>query len=83
MISKTEAGSTTAYRYNAEGRLTQIEDAGQNLIAAYEYDPLGRRIKKTTPAETIVFHYADEGLVGEFDQAGSEIRIYGYQPDST
>jgi RHS repeat-associated protein len=82
-ISKTVAGVTTSYRYNAEGRLARIEDADQALIAEYQYDPEGRRIRKVTQAETIYFHYTDEGLAGEFDQAGNPIRLYGFAPDAT
>jgi RHS repeat-associated protein len=82
-ISKTVVGATTSYQYNAEGRLARIEDADQNLIAEYQYDAQGRRIRKATQSETIYFHYTDEGLVGEFDQAGNPIRIYGYEPDAT
>ena len=44
---------------------------------------MGRRIRKATQSETIVFHYADEGLVGEFDGTGNPMRLYGYQPDAT
>ena len=29
------------------------------------------------------FHYADEGLVGEYDSTGNEIKSYGYKPGST
>ncbi|MCP3891718.1 MAG: hypothetical protein GY702_23035 [Desulfobulbaceae bacterium] len=29
------------------------------------------------------FHYADEGLVGEYDDSGVEIKTYGYKPGST
>ncbi|MEW8692850.1 MAG: RHS repeat-associated core domain-containing protein [Candidatus Thiodiazotropha endolucinida] len=81
-ISKTEGGITTTYRYNAEGGLARIEDANQTLIAEYTYDPFGKRIKKQTQSEILYFHYADEGLVGEFDGTGNPIRLYGYQPDS-
>ncbi|MBV2124668.1 MAG: RHS domain-containing protein [Candidatus Thiodiazotropha sp. (ex Ctena orbiculata)] len=81
-ISKTVGGIVTHYRYNAEGRLARIEDANQVLIAEYLYDPLGRRIRKQTQSEIICFHYADEGLAGEFDGTGNQIRLYGYQPDS-
>ncbi|WP_071932431.1 RHS repeat-associated core domain-containing protein [Candidatus Thiodiazotropha endoloripes] len=81
-ISKTEEGVVTNYFYNAEGRLSRIEDANQTLIAEYLYDPLGRRYKKITQAETIYFHYSDEGMVGEFNDTGNPIRLYGYVPDS-
>lgn len=29
------------------------------------------------------FHYADEGLIGEYDSTGAEIKTYGYKPGST
>jgi len=29
------------------------------------------------------FHYADEGLIGEYDSTGTEIKTYGYKPGST
>ncbi|MES9829207.1 MAG: RHS repeat-associated core domain-containing protein [Candidatus Thiodiazotropha sp.] len=44
---------------------------------------MGRRIRKQTQSEIVYFHYTDEGLVGEFSETGSPLRIYGYQPDST
>jgi len=28
------------------------------------------------------FHYADEGLTGEYDSTGAEIKTYGYKPNS-
>jgi RHS repeat-associated protein len=82
-VSKTEDGVTTSYVYNAEGRLSRIEDASGTVIAEYSYDPLGRRFKKVTQSETLYFYYADEGLVGEFDATGASVRQYGYVPDST
>ncbi len=30
-----------------------------------------------------VFHYADEGLVGEYDASGAVLKTYGYQPGGT
>jgi RHS repeat-associated protein len=81
--SKTENAVTTTYIYNAEGRLSRIEDANQAVIAEYKYDPLGRRYRKVTQSETVYFYYTDEGLVGEFNAAGGSIRQYGFEPDST
>lgn len=84
VVQKSVGGMvSTLYAYNAENRLTQISDNSGNLIAEYVYDPFGRRIAKTTPAGTTYFLYADEGLVGEFNDVGEPVRQYGYQPDST
>jgi hypothetical protein len=43
----------------------------------------GRRLWKKVDGITICFLYSDEGLVGEYDASGVEIRSYGYKPYST
>jgi RHS repeat-associated protein len=53
------------------------------LIATYYYDPFGRRIWKEVSGVRTNFHYADEGLVGEYGAGGVEIKTYGYKPGST
>lgn len=53
------------------------------LIDPYYYDPFGRRLWKEVAGTKTYFSYADEGLVGEYDGTGSEIKTYGYKPGST
>jgi len=53
------------------------------LIASYYYDPFGRRLWKEVGGVRTYFHYADEGLIGEYDSTGNEIQTYGYKPGST
>jgi len=52
------------------------------VIAKYYYDPFGRRLSKEANGEKTFFLYADEGLVGEYDATGKEIKTYGYKPNS-
>ncbi len=59
---------------NAPG---QKDDSG-NVIAAYYYDPFGRRLWKNTGSGRTYYLYSDEGLVGEYDSSGTEIKTYGY-----
>ena len=72
------------YDYDIAGRLIEVRRSDTGLVARYSYDPWNRRIQKlvastsTAPAVTTWFHYADEGLVAEFDAAGQEARAYGY-----
>ena len=54
-----------------------------SLIAEYYCDPFGRRLWKEVGGNRTYFHYADEGLVGEYDGTGTEIKTYGYKPGST
>ncbi|MBI5415287.1 MAG: fibronectin type III domain-containing protein, partial [Candidatus Omnitrophica bacterium] len=46
MVTKVEAGVTTAYTYDAENRLVKVTKNG-SVIGQYEYDGDGGRTKKT------------------------------------
>jgi len=86
MVRKTDNGVVTNYVYNIEDRLTEVwnGDVGTgSLIASYYYDPFGRRLWKDVGGTKAYFLYADEGLVGEYDGSGNEIKTYGYVPGST
>jgi RHS repeat-associated protein len=86
MTKKSVDGSVTSYVYNTEDRLAEVwsgEAGSGSLIAAYYYDPFGRRLWKEVGDVRTYFHYADEGLVGEYDAGGNEIKTYGYKPGST
>ena len=80
---KTSGGNTQNYVYDVDNRLVEVRDGSNTLIAAYTYDPFGRRIKKTVGSTTTYYLYADEGLIGEYDGTGVEQKTYGYKPDST
>ena len=85
MTKKSVDGSVTSYVYNTEDRLTQVwsgEVGSGSLTASYYYDPFGRRLWKEVSGTRTHFHYADEGLVGEYGAAGIEIKTYGYRPGS-
>ena len=82
-IEKNDNGNITKYFYNIEDRLVRVEDGAGAVIATYYYDPFGRRLWKEVDGIRTYFVYSDEGLVGEYDSAGSEIRSYGYRPGST
>ena len=72
------------YQYDAANRLTEVQDPDGHLIASYQYDPLGRRIRKTlhrtwdgsawtalAQKETHTYVYAEEGLAAEYQANGS------------
>jgi len=87
MTQKTVNGTATYYDYNSDGRLQAIKDSNQNLIAAYTYDPFGRRISKTIYQDniaqsTVYYLYSDEGLIAEYNESGELIQSYGYAPNS-
>src|SRR5690606_15811051 len=74
------ATRTREFIYNAAERLIEIKDNTQT-IGQYQYDPMGRRIRKQTQEGTTWFLYSDEGLIAELDGAGNPKRYYGWKPD--
>jgi RHS repeat-associated protein len=79
-----------SYTYDASNRLIEVKDKDNQLIASYQYDPFGRRIRKTvhrswngsewTPIpqkETHTYFYSDEGLAAEYIQDGAGAALQG------
>ena len=75
------------YRYDAQNRLTAVQDSLGNLIASYQYDHYGQRIRKTihrilqadgtwlalsTP-NGFSYFYRDEGLSAQYQTAGQDV----------
>lgn len=83
MIQKNDNGVITRFFYNLEDRLERVEDGSGTVIARYYYDTFGRRLWKEVGGTRTYFHYSDEGLVGEYDSAGVETKVYGWRPGST
>ena len=74
--------NTRDFIYDEAERLIEVKDNNLSL-GQYQYDPLGRRIQKTTPQGAIYFHYSDEGLIAEYDATGTPLSFYGWQPNGT
>jgi RHS repeat-associated protein len=66
---------TFTYQYDYENRLTSVNSGG---IAIYEYDPLGRRISKTTTAGTTRYFYDGARVIQEKDGSGNLKASYLY-----
>jgi RHS repeat-associated protein len=81
-IQKNANGQIQNYVYDVNNRLIQVKDGNNNVIATYTYDPFGRRISKEVSGVKTYFLYSDEGLIGEYDSTGNEIKTYGYKPNS-
>jgi len=81
MIQKSMGEQNVNYIYDVEDRLVQVED-GDGIVATYYYDPFGRRLWKDVDGTRTYFLYSDEGLIGEYDSTGNEIKTYGWTPDS-
>lgn len=70
--------------YDAQNRLTEVQDPAGNPIASYQYDPYGRRIRKTihrawnggaweslAEARAATYFYSEEGLIAEYQAQGN------------
>jgi RHS repeat-associated protein len=65
-------GSARTYQWDAENQLRQVSSGA---VAAYRYDPYGRRISKTAGGVTTWFIYEGWNLVAEY-QSGTLTRTH-------
>ncbi|HVJ61996.1 MAG TPA: RHS repeat-associated core domain-containing protein, partial [Tahibacter sp.] len=74
-------GQTAAetFVYDATERLRELRRGGQ-VVARYQYDPFGRRIRKETAAGVVWYQYNQQGLIAEYTAAGEPATIYGWRP---
>jgi YD repeat-containing protein len=86
LTNKTNGTNSTNYIYDVEDRLVEVQIQNPELGTQnyfYYYDPFGRRLWKEVDGTRTYFLYSDEGLIGEYDASGVEIKTYGYKPGST
>ena len=66
------------FEYNAAGRLYRVYENG-HLVTTYTYNALGQRVRKDTPAGTVLYHYDLQGrLLAETQLDGTPVRDYFY-----
>ena len=78
-------GNFTSYTYDAENRLTKVEEfaAGNPTASAtstYRYDGLGRRIEKVANGQTKRYVYDGEDILLEYDGANVLQARYTHGP---
>jgi len=83
LVRKSVGSEVRFFVYDVGDRLIRVEDGSGGVVAEYFYDPFGRRLFKEVEGVRTYFVYSDEGLVGEFDEGGVELRGYGFRPNST
>lgn len=69
---------TTSYTYTCENML--IEAVAPQGTITYDYDALGRRIKKITSSMTRNYIYDGSQVIMEIDESGTEMVRYVYGP---
>ncbi len=78
LTRKVTPAGTWDFTYDAEQQLVRAERGPQ--IIKYYYDPFGRRLSKEVNTTVTYYHYSAEGVCGEYDSAGNELKRYGYSP---
>ena len=68
----------TKYRYNSQNQLVKVEKDGQTF--QYEYDALGRRIRKSDAFGETEYLYNGDVLLSE--KRNNQEKLYLYEPDS-
>jgi RHS repeat-associated protein len=70
----------TTYSYTSHNRLIEVTDEpSSTTVGTYQYDGLGQRVSKTTPAGITKFVYGLNGeLLAELDDTGKVLHEYVY-----
>jgi RHS repeat-associated protein len=74
--SRTDSGGSTNYTWDFENRLTSITLPGNPGTVSFKYDPLGRRIYKSSSSATSIYAYDGDNLIEETNSAGSVVARY-------
>ena len=82
LASRTDAGGTLGFEYDALDRLVRVTDGAGAEVASYGYDGGGRRVRKTVGGVTTYFLWSEEGLLAEYAATGAEVRAYGWRPQT-
>lgn len=83
LLSKDEDEDLTTYTWDFENRLTQVTTPG-GLTVNYEYDALGRRVRRSTSSgASLKFVYDGQEVVQDLDNSGDVVTSYlnGPGPD--
>ena len=70
------SSGTTTYAWDFENRLTSVTLPGSGGTVYFKYDPLGRRIYKSSSSATSIYAYDGDNLVEETNSAGAAVARY-------
>jgi RHS repeat-associated protein len=78
LIRRTKAGFDQRLTWNSLGQLASVTTNGDLLT--FGYDPVGRRVRRTTGGSSRYFLYEDDDLLLELGPDGAPSREYHYLP---
>ncbi len=75
-LTSVTGSNTTTNAWDFENRLTSVTLPGTGGTVSFKYDPLGRRIYKSSSSGTPVFAYDGDNLIQETHAAGGVVARY-------
>jgi len=79
-LSKTDSAGTAQYTWDYENRLTQVTLPGQGGAVYFNYDPFGRRIRKSSAGGTIIYAYDGYDVTQQLDGSGNLLASFTQGP---
>jgi RHS repeat-associated protein len=80
-LTKADSSGTTTYNWDFENRLTSVLLPGSGGMVTFKYDPLGRRIQKSSATATTNYLYDGGDAVEELDASRNEVARYAQGED--
>jgi len=74
--SKTDTNGTATYTWDYENHLASVTLPVQGGTVYFNYDPFGRRIRKTFGAATAIYAYDGDNITEELDSGGNLVAHY-------
>jgi RHS repeat-associated protein len=75
-LTSITGSNTTSYTWDFENRLTSVTLPGSGGTVTFKYDPLGRRIYKSSSSSTSIYAYDGDNLIEETNSAGTAVARY-------
>jgi YD repeat-containing protein len=80
-LTKTVGSNTTSYTWDFENRLMSVTLPNSGGTVTFKYDPMGRRIEKTTSSTTSIYAYDKDKLIEETNSSGTVVARYSQTDD--
>ncbi|MBI3564673.1 MAG: hypothetical protein HY079_05705 [Elusimicrobia bacterium] len=74
------SGQTTTFKYDSHERLTEVDGPGSAVLAAYKFDPMGRRIEKSAGGVVTRYLYDGTNIRAILDGSNNELARLTYLP---
>jgi YD repeat-containing protein len=75
-LTKVVGSNTTSYTWDFENRLTSVMLPGSGGTVSFKYDPLGRRIYKSSSSTTSIYAHDGDNLIEETNAVGAVVARY-------